>query len=323
MSPQTKAHKPAARSRSRSEKTVAPAPPVADLTAPFVKYLRDQDRSPKTVESYAGDVQQFAKWFAETRGETYLSLPEFVRAITPTDIREYRDYLVDVQHASPATINHRLVTLGLLTRWARHAGWIEGDPVNGIEPVKQVAPPPRWLDRQEQSALRRAAEKGGDPRNLAILLLLLNTGLRVSEVAGLTLADVPLSKRKGAVVVRGKGTKVRTVPLNADIRQALRAYLAKRPKVKHDAVFVGQKGEPLGKLGIEYQIGVLGQLAGFNERLTPRMLRHTFAKNLVDQDVPLNQVATLMGHRSLTTMARYTRPSPQNLAKAVEKLEET
>ena len=300
----------------------------SDLVTAFVKHLRDLDRSAATVAGYQNDVQQFAKWLAETRGESYRSIQEFVRAITPTDIREYRTYLLNVQRASPATINHRIISLRVLTRWARREGWIEGDPVNGIRPVKQVALAPRWLDRKEQYALRRTAEKDGNRRNLAIILLLMNTGLRVSEVAGLRLDDLQLSERKGEVTVRGKGLKVRTVSLNADVRKALREYLAKRPKAEHDAVFVGQKGDPLGKLGIEYQIATLGRLSGFvgsngaAERLTPHMLRHTFAKNLVDQGVGLDQVAMLMGHRSLTTTARYTKPSKQDLAKAVEKLEE-
>ena len=128
-----------------------------------------------------------------------------------------------------------------------------------------------------------------------------------------------MSDRKGQVTVRSKGTKVRTIPLNADIRKALREYLTKRPIVKHDALFVNQKGEPLGRLGIEYQVATLGRLAGL-ERVTPHMLRHSFAKNLVDQSVSLDQVAMLLGHRSLTTTARYTQPSQQDLARAVEKL---
>jgi site-specific recombinase XerD len=288
----------------------------------FTRALESQDKSAATVSGYRNDLQQFAQWLTQTRGESYKTIREFVRAITPTDIREYRAYLLNTQHASPATINRRLVSLHGLTRWARHAGLVEHDPVNGIKFVQQVKPASRWLDRKEQYALRRAAEKDGDPRNLAIIFLLLNTGLRVSEVAGLTLSDMVLSERKGELTVHGKGTKVRTVPLNAEVRRALRDHLAKRPKVEHTAVFVGQKGAPLGKLGIEYQIATLGRLAGLAECLTPHMLRHTFAKNLVDAGVSLDQVATLMGHRSLTTTARYTQPSQQDLAKAVEKLEE-
>ncbi len=293
-----------------------------DLLAPFVQALRAQDKSPATIHAYQNALQRFAEWLTQTRGETYKTIQEFVRAITPTDVREYRAHLLNVRRAAPGTINQHLTSLRVFTHWARREGMIEGDPVNGIKPVQEVKKPPRWLDRQEQYALRRAAEKDSHPRNLAILLLLLNTGLRVSEVAGLKLDDLTLSDRKGEITVRGKGSKVRTVPLNAEVRKALREYLVQRPKVEHTAVFVGQKGAPLGWLGIEYQIGVLGRLAGFSERLTPHMLRHTFAKNLVDQGVSLDQVATLLGHRSLTTTARYTQPSQQDLARAVEKLEE-
>jgi site-specific recombinase XerD len=285
----------------------------------FAQALRAQDKSPATVRSYLNALGQFAQWLTQTRGETYPTIQSFVRAITPTDVREYRAHLLNMRHAAAGSINQHLVALRVFTRWARREGLIEGDPVNGIKPVQEVKKPPRWLNRQEQYALRRAAEKDGDARNLAIILLLLNTGLRVSEVAGLKLDDLTLADRKGEVVVRGKGTKVRTVPLNAEIRKALREYLAQRPKVEHTAVFVGQKGGPLGWLGIEYLIAMLGRLAGL-EHITPHMLRHTFAKNLVDQGVSLDQVATLLGHRNLTTTARYTQPSQQDLVRAVERL---
>jgi site-specific recombinase XerD len=241
------------------------------------------------------------------------------KSITPTDLREYRAHLLNVKRQSPATINRRLVSMRIFCRWAVAEDLMPSDPTTGIKHVKQVQQAPRWLDRKEQNALRRAAEEDDDPRNLAIIRLLVNTGLRVSEVAGLKLGDLNVGERKGEVVVRGKGQKVRTVPLNAEVRKALRAYLDKRPKVKHDGVFVSQKGESLGRLGIEYQVATLGRLAEI-ENLTPHMLRHTFAKNLVDAGVSIDQVATLTGHRSLTTTARYTQPSRQDLVRAVEKL---
>jgi integrase/recombinase XerC len=109
------------------------------------------------------------------------------------------------------------------------------------------------------------------------------------------------------------------VPLNAEVRQALKNYLNQRPKVTHAALFVGQKGEPLGKQGIQYQIKMLAARAKL-EDVSAHTLRHTFAKSLIDVQVSLDQVATLMGHSSLTTTARYTKPSQQDLARAVEKL---
>ena len=285
----------------------------------YAQALVTQDKSAATIKGYRNALQQFTRWLMHTRGESYKTVQELVRAITPTDIREHRAYLLNLKHAPAGTINQRLIALRSLTTWARQQGWIDGDPVNGIKAVKQVPTAPRWLDRKEQYALRRAAEKEGNIRNLAILLLLMNTGLRVSEVAGLRLDDLKLSERKGEVSVRGKGSKVRTVPLNADARKALKEYLAKRPHADHQAVFVGQKGEPLGWLGIEYQIKTLARLANL-ENVTPHTLRHTFAKNLVDSGVSLDRVAMLLGHRSLTTTARYTQPSQDDLAREVEKL---
>lgn len=295
------------------------APPFAFLRD-FEAALRAADRSAATVYSYCLGSQQFAVWLTTERGESYQTAREFVRAITPTDVRQYRAAL-DQSDLKPGTINRRLVTLRVLTRWARQAGLIEGDPLNGIKLIKEVETAPRWLDRKEQYALRREAEKDGDPRNLAILLLLLNTGLRVSEVAGLKLSDVTLGDRKGAVVVRGKGNKERTVPLNAEVRKALRDYLAKRPQSALDYFFIGQRRETLGKLGLEYQIKEMARRAKL-DGVTPHTLRHTFAKNLVDAGTPLDRVALLLGHRSLTTTARYTKASQADLAREVEKLGE-
>jgi len=291
------------------------------LLDPFVQPFVDpvNKKLTATGAGYWNDLAPFAEWLMQTRGETYRTPAEFARAITPTDVREYRDRALADRRA-PATINRRLNSQRAFARWSIEQGFIDADPAAKIQPIKTVDTAPRWLDRLEQNTLRRSAEKDGDARNQAILLLMLNAGLRVSEVVGLILGDVKLGERKGEVVVRGKGQKVRTVPLNADIRHALTAYLKKRPKVKHEALFVGQKGEPLGKLGIEYTIGVLARLAEL-DHCTPHTLRHTFAKNLIDAGVSIDQVAMLMGHRHLTTTARYTKPSQQDLARAVEKIE--
>lgn len=284
-----------------------------DYFKEFETYLRGQDRADKTIHEYGQDVRVFAAWLKETRDEEFSP-----RAITPTDVREFRAHLLNVKRQAPATINRRLTALRIFCRWARLEKWIETDPLEGIKLVKEVKPAPRWLDRKEQYALRRIVEKEGDLRNLAIIVLMLNTGLRISEVAGLKLDDVELSERKGQITVRGKGTKVRTIPLNAEVRRALKNYLAKRPPAEHDAFFIGSRGEPLGTKGLDYQIRTLGRLA--NLEISAHDLRHTFAKSLVDQSVSLDQVAVLLGHRSLTTTARYTQPSQQDLARAVEKI---
>jgi site-specific recombinase XerD len=150
--------------------------------------------------------------------------------------------------------------------------------------------------------------------------VLKNTGLRVSELCALRLGDLTLSERKGQLVVRaGKGGKYRVVPLNLDARKALSAYLAVRPTVADDHLFIGQRDEPLTPSGVWEIVVNLAQRAGLPD-VSPHVLRHTFGKQALDAGESLVTVATLMGHARLETTALYTQPSQADLERAVEKL---
>ena len=153
-------------------------------------------------------------------------------------------------------------------------------------------------------------------RDLTLTLLLLHAGLRVAEVCALTLDDLTLTERKGAIKVQqGKGMKQRNVPLNATALRALQAWLKVRPEADHRRVFTGSGGEPLQARGVQHRLAELGRLA--KVAVTPHTLRHTFAKNLVDAGVTLEKVAALLGHSSLNTTRVYTTPSALDLEKAV------
>lgn len=139
-------------------------------------------------------------------------------------------------------------------------------------------------------------------------MLMLHTGLRVSEVSNLRIGDISISPRKGEIIVRsGKGEKFRTVPLNSNVRRALKAYMSVRPSVDHDYLFVGQRGERLRPPAIYYLVKKYGYEARI-EDVSPHTLCHTFGKNLLDAGVPLDRVATLLGHSSLNTARIYTAP---------------
>lgn len=151
-------------------------------------------------------------------------------------------------------------------------------------------------------------------------MLMLHTGLRISEVSNLRIGDISISPRKGEIIVRsGKGEKFRTVPLNLNVRNTLKTYLSVRPSVDHDYLFVGQKGERLRPAGIYYLVKKYGYGARIGD-VSPHTLRHTFGKNLVDAGVPLDRVATLLGHSSLNTTRIYTVPSRADLQEAVERI---
>jgi len=146
--------------------------------------------------------------------------------VTPTDTRQFKRWLVEQRRLKPNTINRSLATLKSFLTWATRAGLTPGLPVpapgrawSGPRRVPREQPGPRWLDRREQNALLRAVERSGRSRDLAVVRLLLNTGLRVQELCALTWQDIALSERKGLLTVRhGKAAKHRQVPLNHDAR---------------------------------------------------------------------------------------------------------
>jgi integrase/recombinase XerC len=191
--------------------------------------------------------------------------------------------------------------------WAKKQGMINDTPFDMLEQVrvkeqKDVAP--RWLSRKEQLALLRAIRQGENQRDLAIIQLMLGAGLRISEAAALKVPDIQLNDRSGWVYVRtGKGMKPRSIPLNIHVRKALQAYLKIRSDEDTDDLFIGQRG-PLSEWGIHAIVKKYAYQARL-EDVTAHTLRHSFAKNLVDAGTPLDQVATLLGHRPITKLTIY------------------
>jgi integrase/recombinase XerC len=290
-------------------------PVSPDLDA-FLADLHRQDAAPATVRSYAADLQAFARWFPDTSGEPFAAA-----AVTPTDLREYRGFLRTVEHKQAATINRRLAALRKFFVWAKGVGKIAELPTEQVKGVPAAPRTPKALAKREVDRLIREAERHGNKRNLAIVQLLRHTGLRVGELCNLRLGDVAISERKGEVLVRGgKGNKDRTIPLNNDVRRAVEAYKEVRPPVAGDHLFVGQRGQPLRPQGVQIVVAKYAQRAGLPE-VTPHVLRHTFAKHVLDAGEDLATVQRLLGHERLETTAIYTQPTARDLEAAVRRLE--
>jgi len=291
---------------------------MTDILTEFAESLTREDKAANTIESYLRDLRHFAHWFSQNNGEDFSPA-----LITPMDIKDYRRCMMVQKQAKPATVNRRLAALHRLCRWAKGKGLVEDDPTEGIKGVeKERLLAPKALTRNQAHALIRTVERHGSRRDLAIIEVLRHTGIRVGELARLRLADLSISDRKGTLVVRwGKGGKYREVGLNADVRKALSDYLKVRPEVADDHLFVGQRGNGLGVRAIEELVSKYARLAGIPD-LTPHVLRHTFAKHLLDAGENLVSVAALMGHSRLDTTAVYTRPSALDLERAVDKLAE-
>jgi site-specific recombinase XerD len=288
---------------------------LQDTLDRFRAHLAATGKSAHTITAYTRDVRLFGEWFDQTNGRA-LS-PE---SITPIDVRQYRSYLLTVKKHKPATVNRKLASLSAFCEWARGKELIPANPTEDISLVEEVRPAPKWLDKNQQYALLRAVQEKGKKRDIALITLMINTGLRVSEVSQLRVDDLQITPRKGSVTVRGgKGEKFRSVPLNVDARKALQEYLEERPAEDDARLFRGQRGKPLQPSGIYYLIKRYAYDAHL-EDVTPHTLRHTFGKNLVDAGVPLDRVAQLLGHESVDTTRIYTTPSEQDLQREVEKI---
>lgn len=282
----------------------------------FVAELRRQDASPATVRNYAADLRAFARWFPDSSGEPFAA-----KAVTPTDLREYRGYLRTVEQKQAATINRRLAALRKFFVWAKGVGKIAELPTEQVKGLPVAPRTPKALAKREIDRLIREAERRGNKRNLAIVQLLRHTGLRVGELCNLHLGDIDISERKGTVLIRsGKGNKDRMIPLNNDVRRALAAYKEARPQVADDQFFVGQRGEPLKPQGVQLVVAKDARRAGL-PKVTPHVLRHTFAKHILDAGEDLATVQRLLGHERLETTVIYTQPTARDLEEAVRRLE--
>lgn len=280
----------------------------------YITYQKSTDKSAATLASYRSDLVQFAIWFNSVNGVAMNLIN-----ITPTDARQYKQYLIDSEFR-PQTINRRILSLKYFLEWGLDTKRIKYRfPLP--KTVKQSPSMPKWLTRVQQNQLLRHVEQFGLIRDTAIVKVLLNTGLRVSELCNLKWSHIQMSERQGKLLVNaGKGSKYREVPLNKDARLALFNLGYKINAGTDTFVFKGQRGT-LTPRGIQLMLNRLN-IPGTLGVISPHHFRHTFCKNLVDAGVSLEKVASLAGHERLDTTKLYCQPSFSDLSEAVERIGE-
>jgi len=293
------------------------------LASEFAQALARADASPKTVVAYRWDLEVFLTWLKEGPASRATSLCR----LSSIDLVAYRQHLVQVERLKPATINRRLQALRRFFRWAKQQDLVKEDPTDEVKPIRSGARrQPHGLQDAEAHALLRTAGQSGRglaKRNYALLQIMLQAGLRVSEVAGLRRADAVVHERSGSIRVRqGKGRKERLVPLNATARRALTFYLKVRDRVKpDDALFESERGTPMSVRSIQQVVTELARRAKVARiRVSAHTLRHTFALGYLRHNPgKLVELANLLGHESLDTTAIYTQPSMEELADGLER----
>ena len=200
--------------------------------------LSREGKSEKTIRAYESDLRLFARWFEESYAQSFDP-----SSVIPRDIADYKAHLLTVRRASPSTVNRKLAALSRFFKWAVSQGYARTDATEGVRGLRKERLKPRALSPQELRRFLRAVHRGGNPRDIALVELLVGTGLRASELLSLTRGDISLSKRSGFLTVRhGKGGTHRRVPIPAPARKALREYLeAHHDMVPDDPLWVGQR----------------------------------------------------------------------------------
>jgi len=282
----------------------------------FEVWLARQPLAERSAREYLRNVRAFCVWLASTPDrEGWAADPLADPIARDHAVRDFRRFLQVERRAAPATVNLALASFDALYRQREL-----GRP--NVRRDKPAEAGPRALDVEQQRRLLRAAEHATE-RDRAIVAVLLYTALRLNELVALDLEDVPMTARKGQVLVRsGKGEKTRHIPLT---RWSGRTWsngsrrAARFAATDEQALFVARAGRRLSARATDTAIRKVGQRAGLE--LSAHVLRHTCLTGLVRQGTDLVTVAALAGHSRLETTRRYSLPSEADRARALEDLQ--
>jgi site-specific recombinase XerD len=291
---------------------------VAKAQKAFAAWLERQPLSARTADAYRAQVGAYLRWL---EGSEHAAEALSVESVRDWAVRDYKRAMKK-RRLKPTTVNQALAAIDALYRSLN-----KGRPDVRRETLAQVAP--RALAEDAQRRFLRSVERCPSARDRAIATLFLYTGLRLSELAALDVADVAVSPRRGRLrVALGKGDAYREVPLNSACRSALDDWASARMKqlealagkypelAATDALWLARGGGRLGSRAIDLVLRRLASDAGIE--LSAHVLRHTCVTNLIRSGADVVLVAELAGHRRLDTTRRYSLPSEADRDAAVE-----
>jgi integrase/recombinase XerC len=276
----------------------------------YLASLRNERRlSPHTSSNYGRDLASLVDYCQSQGLERWTQLDQ--QHLRMFAAREHRRGL------SPRSIQRRLSACRGLFRFLMREGELRQDPAGDVRPPKARKRLPTPLDTD---AMARLLEFRTDDRlgirDKAIMELFYSSGLRLSELLGLTLDRLDLRGRE--VRVLGKGGKERIVPVGRQAVAAIERWLAERTTladVGERTVFVGVNGKRLGPRIVQRRIAQWARLQGLPEHVHPHMFRHSFASHLLESSQDLRAVQELLGHANIATTQVYTHLDFQHLAR--------
>jgi len=282
----------------------------------FLAHLRGvRNYSPETIRAYESDLGEFIRFLSGRAGTGARSKSPDPRRVDPMHVRSFLADLSE-RHRKRSTVARKISALRSFYDWMRREGWVDGNPARDVSTPRQERRLPRFLDQDEVTRLIESPDDATPlgARDRAILELLYATGMRVSELAGLTLAD--LHPKDNEMRVMGKGSKERWVYFGERARAAMDRYLRARRSLRParcDALFLNRLGTALTDRSVRRIVDRYVRQAALRRKISPHGLRHSFATHLLDRGADLRAIQELLGHASLKTTQRYTHVSTEQM----------
>ena len=284
---------------------------LRDAHREFIGHLKGRARASATILAYGKDIEQLVT-FLEGLGKTDPNQVE-----TP-DLQSFMDKLTK-ENYTPKSVSRKTNSTKTFFKFLKAQGYAQDDPATFLSHPKFENKPPRILTRLEYRALRDAAR--ADVRMMAVIELLLQSGIRIGELAKLRIEDINFTEPQTLHVPKFEGSNERTIPLNKSAADALARYLEVRPKTQSQSLFITKTGRPLLIRNIRTAIDRYFRIAGIKEAKV-NDLRHTWVAHQLQSGVPLTMVSRLAGHKRLSTTERYLQFVQNNSSEAKVKLEE-
>jgi integrase/recombinase XerD len=269
---------------------------------------------PNTIHSYSLDLKKLFLFFHKEK------IP-WLKA-TEGDLVKFIHHQSRAK-LSPRSLARLISSTRSFYRFLVLDGLITKSPASDLSAPKLWMDLPKFLTEQEVENLLAQPKKNTprSKRDKAMLELLYATGLRVSELVSLKLKDINLEQ--GYVICKGKGGKERIVPFGHSAAGALKEYLQKgRPKLlKRDdpSLFLSSRGGPFTRQGFWKMLKRYGGQAGLEQKISPHVLRHSFATHLLERGADLRSVQLMLGHSQITTTQIYTHVSRKHLKEVYQK----
>ncbi len=268
---------------------------LRDAHQQFIGHLKGKSRSSATILAYGKDIEQLISYL---EGLGKVSTED----ITLEDLQSFMDKLLKGGYTTKS-ISRKTNSTKTFFKFLKSSNFIVNDPATQLEHPKFENKPPRILSKTEYRALRDAAR--ADIRMLAIIELLLQTGIRIGELAKLRVEDIVFEGENSNLhVPQFEGSNERTIPLNKPAFEGLQKYLEIRPKSPSHSLFITKTGRPLLIRNIRTAIDRYFKIAGIPGAKV-NDLRHTWVAHQLQSGTSLLVVSKLAGHKRLSTTERY------------------